>query len=81
MDSSKLNQDIVMSTGNSFNHVPPQFSVRVGDKDINPSDLRCNNFHTWKESREGGLLMQMSELEKDEIETPGHHVLFPVLSS
>ena len=81
MDSSKLNQDIVLSTGESFHDIKAQFSVRVDDKNLPASDMRFNGFHTGKPSREGGLLMQMSELEKDEVETPGHHVLFPVLSS
>ena len=51
------------------------------DKNFPIADVRYNGFHTGKASREGNLLMQMSELEKDEIETPGHHVLFPVLNS
>ena len=56
--------------------------MRVVDRNTPANLAPSGGFLTdAKQSREGGLVMQMSELEKDEMETPGHHVLFPVLSN
>ena len=77
MDSSKLNQDIVLTTGNSF--------MKVIDNDLPATGSGLaplqppSGLITAKYSREGGASNFMQLSEKDEIDTPG--VLFPVLSS